>query len=120
MSRSAPKRSVENTLTTISALRRLCLALPHAPTPLERRHLEQFRCLCQAAAPLSEGDIDVLRTGLRHCWRRGDAGTLRELAPRIPSELLEQDRWLQSFVVAEQTARHLRDTGSPKTEAGSS
>lgn len=100
MSRPTLTRSVTDTLTTISALRSFCLALPHAPTPLDGRQLERFQGLCQAAAPLSHGDIDALRTGLRHCWRNGEARTFRDVAARIPAELLGRDRWLQSFVVA--------------------
>ena len=102
MSRSAPRRSVEHTLTTISVLRKLCLALPHAPTPEEVRRLERFERLRRGAAPLSGDDVETLRTGLRHCWRSQEIGTLLEMAARIPSELLEWDRWLQSFVVATQ------------------
>ncbi len=101
MTRPTQKRSVEDTLTTISALRRLCLSLPHAPTPNERQQLERFESLRRGAAPLRD-DIEALRTGLRHCWRSGNAVTLLEMASRIPSELLERDRWLQSFVVAAQ------------------
>lgn len=100
MSQPGLKRSVGKTLMTVSALRRLCLTLPHAPTPREVRRLERFERLRKGGVPLGEGDIDALRTGLRDCWRRQDAGTLREMAPRISSELLERDRWLQSFVVA--------------------
>jgi hypothetical protein len=100
MSPSAPKRSVEDTLTTISALRRLCLTLPHAQTPEEVRRLDRFERLRRGRASLSDGDIDALRTGLRHCWRSQETGTLLEMAARIPPELLQRDRWLQSFVVA--------------------
>ena len=57
MSRSAPKRSVEDTLTTISALRRLCLTLPHAATPEEVRRLERFERLRGGAVPLNEEEI---------------------------------------------------------------
>jgi hypothetical protein len=85
---------------TVSALRRLCLTLPHAPTPREVRRLERFERLRRGAAPLSDGDIEALRTGLRDCWRSQETGTLLEMAARIPPELLERDRWLQSFVVA--------------------
>ena len=102
MSRPAPKRSVEDTLTTISALRRLCLALPHAPTLEEVRRLERFQRLRRGAAPLSDDDIDALQTGLRRCWRSRDAGTLLDMAARIPAEFLDRDRWLQSFMVAAQ------------------
>jgi len=100
MSRATLKRPVEDVLVTIAALRRLCLTLPHALTPDEARRLDRFERLRQGAAPPSEEDIEALRTGLRHCWRRGDAGTLREIAARIPSDLLDRDRWLQSFMVA--------------------
>ena len=103
MSQPRLTRSVGDTLTTISALRRLCLALPHAPTPDEARRIERFERLRQAAAPLGQEDIDDLRTGLRHCWRSRDAGTLRDMAARIPAEFLDRDRWLQSFVVAAHT-----------------
>ena len=100
MSRPTPKRSVEDTLTTISALRRFCLALPHAPTPEEVQQLERFERLRRGAAPLRDEDIEALRTGLRHCWRSHETGTLLEMAARIPPDFPERDRWLQSFVVA--------------------
>ncbi|MBI3028484.1 MAG: hypothetical protein HYY64_03125 [Candidatus Rokubacteria bacterium] len=69
-------------------------------TPDERRRLERFEGLRRGAASLSGDDVDTLRTGLRHCWRSQETGTLLEMAARIPPELLERDRWLQSFVVA--------------------
>ena len=100
MTRSAAKRSVEDTLTTISALRQLCLTLPHAPTPAEARRLERFERVREGAVPLNEEDVEALRTGLRQCWRSRDTETLRDMAARIPGGLLERDRWLQSFVVA--------------------
>ena len=100
MSRSAPKRSVEDTLTTISALRRLCLTLPHAATPEEVRRLERFERLRRSAVLLNEEDLEALRTGLRQCWRSRDTQTLRQMAARIPAAFLDRDRWLQSFVVA--------------------
>ncbi len=100
MSRSALKRSVEDTLPTISALRRPCLPLPHAATPEEVQRLERFERLRKGAVPLSDGDIEALRTGLRHCWRSRDIETLLDMAARIPGGLLDRDRWLQSFVVA--------------------
>lgn len=103
MSRPRLTRSVGDTLTTISALRRLCLTLPHAPTPDEARRIERFERLHQAAAPLGQEDIDALRTGLRRCWRSRDAGTLLDMAARIPAEFLDRDRWLQSFMVAAQS-----------------
>lgn len=100
MSQPGLKRSVGETLMTVSTLRRLCLTLPHAPTPREVRRLERFERLRRGAAHLTDEDIDALRSGLQDCWRRRDAETLREMAARIPPELLERDRWLQSFVVA--------------------
>ena len=100
MSQHGLKRSVGETLMTISALRRLCLALPHAPTPYEARQLQRFQRLHQDVAPLNTADIEPLRAGLRHCWRHGDAKALREMIARIPADLLARDRWLQSFAVA--------------------
>lgn len=100
MSQPGLKRSVGETLMTVSALRRLCLTLPHAPTPREVRRLERFERLRRGAASLSGDDVETLRTGLRDCWRSQETGTLLEMAARIPPELLERDRWLQSFVVA--------------------
>lgn len=86
----------------ISALRTLCLTLPHAPTPEEVRQLARFERLREACVPLGEEEIAALRAGLRHCWRSGNAGTLAEMVERIPRELLDRDRWLQSFSVAAQ------------------
>lgn len=100
MSRPTLKRPVGDVLTTISALRRLCLGLPHAPTPAEMRQLERFERLRQAEASPGDEDIGALRAGLRHCWRSRDVGTLQQMTARLPSALLERDRWLQSFAVA--------------------
>jgi hypothetical protein len=102
MSRPKPKRPVEDTLTTVSSLRRLCLALPHATTPAEVRQLDRFERLREGAVPLNEEDLEALRTGLRQCWRSRDTQTLRQMAARIPATFLDRDRWLQSFVVAAQ------------------
>lgn len=100
MSQSTPTRSVGDVLRTIASLRKFCLALPHAPTPGEIRQLERFERLRLGGASLTDEDIHALRTGLRACWRRGDATTLLEMASRIPAELVERDRWLQSLVAA--------------------
>jgi hypothetical protein len=103
MSRLAPRRSVEDTLTAVSALRRFCLALPHAVTPQEARRLERFERLVTDGTPFGERDIDALLSGLRRCWRDRDTRTLRDVAARIPDRLLARDRWLQSFVAAAQS-----------------
>ena len=100
MSQPGLKRSVGETLMTVSALRRLCLTLPHAATPEEVRRLERFERLRRSAVPLNEEDLEALRTGLRQCWRSRDTQTLRQMAARIPAAFLDRDRWLQSFVVA--------------------
>jgi len=94
------RRSVGDALRTIASLRTFCLGLPHAPTPAEMRELDRFERLRRAEASPGEEDIGALRTGLRQCWRSRDTQTLRQMAARIPPELLERDRWLQSFVVA--------------------
>ena len=93
-------RPVGDVLKSVAALRKFCLTLPHAPTPYEVQQLQRFEGLRQGVAPLTDEDIDALRSGLRDCWCRRDAETLREMAARVPPELLERDRWLQSFVVA--------------------
>ena len=120
MSEPTLRRPVGDVLRSISALRTFCLALPHAPTPVEIRQIERFERLRRGAASLTGQDIDALRSGLRDCWHRGVTTAFLEMAARIPADLVDRDRWLQSFVVAAQAARRLRDTGSPKTEAGSS
>ena len=114
MSRPTPKRPVGDVLSAISALRRLCLTLPHAATPEEVRRLERFERLRTGGAPLSDGDIDAVRTGLRHCWRSRDTETLLDMAARIPGGLLDRDRWLQTFVLA---ARALSAEGAGSASA---
>ena len=100
MSRSTPRRPVGDVLSAISALRRLCLSLPHASTSGEVQRLERFERLREGAVSLNEEDLEALRTGLRQCWRSRDTQTLRQMAARIPAAFLDRDRWLQSFVVA--------------------
>lgn len=97
-------RLVGDVLKSIAALRKLCLTLPHVPTPYEARQLQRFEGLRRGASHLTDEDIDALRSGLQDCWRRRDVETLREMAARVPPELLERDRWLQSFVVAAQAS----------------
>ncbi len=96
---------VAATLRKVSALRSLCLRLPHAPTPAEARLLERFEALATAPARATAGDLDAIAAGLRNWWRGGRPADIRRLASELPKNVIESDRRLVTFrLAAEQHA----------------
>jgi hypothetical protein len=83
-----------------SALRTLCLRLPHLPTPAEIERL--WRCDALAASPDSatSADIEALAAGWRNWWRRGETERLRAMAARVPPSVINADRRLAMYACA--------------------
>lgn len=84
----------------VSALRALCLRLPHLPTPAEAERLR--RCESLAASPESAtiADVEALAAGWRRWWRRGETERLRAMAARVPTGLINSDRRLAQYACA--------------------
>lgn len=91
------------TLRKVSALRDLCLRLPHLPTPVESEHLRRFDALIAAPHTVTDNDIEPLVAGWQRLWRDGDPGAIQAMARAMPSSLLSRDRRLETF----RTAAHL-------------
>jgi hypothetical protein len=87
-------------LRSVSALRALCLRLPHVPTPAELARLERFDALVAAPAPATERDVEALAAGWARWWRDGRKAELAEMARRVDATLVNSDRRLASFAVA--------------------
>ena len=87
-------------LRAVSALRTLCLRLPHVPTPAEVARLERFDALVAAPERATERDVEALATGWSRWWREGRTTELSDMSRRIDAELIDSDRRLASFVVA--------------------
>jgi hypothetical protein len=87
-------------LAIVSALRMLCLRLPHVATPAEAERLERFRALVTAPARATEDDVEALATGWAAWWRDGRVSDLSEMARRIDATLIDADRRLASFAAA--------------------
>ncbi len=90
-------RDVAATLRTVSALRALCLALPHLPTPAEAERLRRFDALVVSPQSVSPADTEALAAGWKRWWRTGEIGRLRRMAASVPPELVEGDRRLASY-----------------------
>ena len=87
-------------LNTVSALRALCLRLPHVSTPTEIARLKRFDVLVDAPEHATERDVDALVAGWSRWWREGRTAALSEMARRVDAALVESDRRLASFAVA--------------------
>jgi len=83
-----------------SALRSLCLSLPHVPTPAEVGRLRRFDELVAQPESATAGDLEALATGWRRWWRQGDTERLRLMAARVPGALLDADRRLATYACA--------------------
>jgi hypothetical protein len=87
-------------LTTVSALRALCLRLPHVSTPAEIARLTRFDALLETPERTTERDVEALVAGWSRWWREGRRAELSAMARRVDAALIDSDRRLASFAVA--------------------
>jgi len=94
----------------VSALRALCLRLPHVPTPAELARLQRFGELVAAPESASTDDIEPLAAGWRRWWYQGETSRLRAMAAHVPTGLVQSDRRLALYACAAVAAckRHKR------------
>ena len=87
----------------VSALRALCLRLPHVPTPAELALLQRFCELVAAPESASTEDIEPLAVGWRRWWSEGETSRLRAMAACVPASLVQSDRRLALYACAAAT-----------------
>src|SRR2546428_1150181 len=80
-----PPPDIATTLRKVSALRSLCLRLPHVPTPAEKRLLERFEALTAAPTRATAADMEAIAVGWSG-WGRGghNAGGIPPPPPPPP------------------------------------
>jgi hypothetical protein len=102
-------------LATVSALRALCLRLPHVATPAEIDRLKRFDALVGAPEDATERDVEALVAGWSRWWREGRTTELSDMARRLGAALVDSDRRLASFATAGLAApaecRRISDSG---------
>src|SRR5207245_9728907 len=79
---------IATTLRKVSALRSLCLRLPHVPTPAEKRLLERFEALTAAPTRATAADMEAIAVGWSGWWRSGNTGKVLDMAARILVDLI--------------------------------
>jgi hypothetical protein len=84
----------------VSALRALCLRLPHLPTPAEAARLRRCEALAVSPESATRADVEALATGWRRWWHLGETERLRAMAARVPSDLIDADRRLAQYACA--------------------
>ncbi len=84
----------------VSALRALCLRLPHVATPTELSRLQRFGELSVAPESATIGDVEALVAGWRRWWYQGETERLRAMAARVPAALMHSDRRLALYACA--------------------
>jgi hypothetical protein len=87
-------------LATVSALRALCLRLPHIPTPTEIERLKRFDALVPTPESATQRDVEALVAGWSRWWREGRTTKLSHMARRLDAALIDSDRRLASFATA--------------------
>ena len=87
-------------LATVSALRTLCLRLPHLATPTELERLKRFDALVDAPERATEADVEPLAAGWSCWWREGRTVELAEMTRRLPPALVDSDRRLATLATA--------------------
>jgi len=92
-------------LRKVSALRALCLRLPHIPTPLELQRLRRFESIASAASTTGETDRDAVATGWRSWWRDGRADLIAIMSALLPPAFVASDRRLAALSLAGHTTR---------------
>src|SRR5437899_12903490 len=88
---------IATTLRKVSALRSLCLRLPHVPTPAEKRLLERFEALTAAPTRATAADMEAIAVGWSGWWRGGNTGKVLDMAARIPVDLIEASQTASSI-----------------------
>ena len=83
-----------------SALRALCLSLPHVPTPAETARVRHCEALEVSPESATGADVEALATGWRRWWHLGETERLRAMAARVPAGLLDADRRLAQYACA--------------------
>lgn len=83
-----------------SALRALCLRLPHLPTPAEVARLRRCEALAASPESANTADVEALAAGWRSWWRLGETGRLHAMAVRVPTALINSDRRLAQYACA--------------------
>src|SRR5438874_6000 len=104
---------IATTLRKVSALRSLCLRLPHVPTPAEKRLLERFEALTAAPTRATAADIEAIAVGWSGWWRGGNTAAVLDMAARIPVDLIEASQTASSIWAG--AARDGCALGSPWT-----
>jgi hypothetical protein len=102
-------RDAAATLRVVSALRALCLALPHVPTPAELDRLRRFEQLVMSPESAGHDDIEAMVAGWREWWRRDRTDDLLAMANRLPPSLVQQDRRLASYLLGAQEVSRSTD-----------
>ena len=83
-----------------SALRALCLRLPHVPTPREIHLLQRFGEVAAAPESATIDEVEALVAGWRRWWYQGETERLRAMAARTPAALTQCDRRLALYACA--------------------
>lgn len=83
-----------------SALRTLCLRLPHLPTPAEVERVRRCETLTASPESATGADVEALAAAWRHWWRLGETERLRVMAARVPAALINSDRRLAQYACA--------------------
>jgi hypothetical protein len=84
----------------VSALRALCLRLPHVPTPAELSRLQRFGELTVAPESATIRDVEALVAGWRRWWYQAETERLSAMAARVPAALVHDDRRLALYACA--------------------
>lgn len=98
---------IATTLRKVSALRSLCLRLPHLPTPAEARLRQRFEALVAAPERATVDDVDVTAAGWRQWWRAGRHVELLEMKVRLPSDVIDSGSELPLLAQAAKLRRWL-------------
>jgi hypothetical protein len=100
-------RDVAATLRRLSALRALCLRLPHVPTPAESELLRRFDMLARRPQDAGGADVEAIAAGWRAWWRGGEHRRLAEMADALPAILVDSDRRLAAYADGARRQAHL-------------
>lgn len=98
---------VASTLRKVSALRSLCLRLPHVSTPTQVRLLDRFETLAATPERATAADLDAIAVGWHRWWRDGMHSRLLEMRTRLTSGLLDAHRDLGALAQASRERRWL-------------